>query len=80
MIAGSVADNLGLSDHQLHLILVENCADCWFAGFRLQAATATASSFSTHPVRELQNFFRVLTYQAFPVALLTFPQILQVIY
>uniref|UniRef100_UPI00402B8E6D hypothetical protein n=1 Tax=Methylomonas sp. SPW-1 TaxID=3438877 RepID=UPI00402B8E6D len=23
----------------MHLILVENCADCWFARFRLQAAT-----------------------------------------
>jgi hypothetical protein len=40
MIAGSVANNLGLIARQLHLILVENCADCWFARFRLQAATA----------------------------------------
>jgi hypothetical protein len=39
MIASSVADNLGLNDRQLHLILVEICADCWFARFRLQAAT-----------------------------------------
>jgi hypothetical protein len=33
MIAGSVADNLGLSECQLQLIPVENCADCWFVGF-----------------------------------------------
>ncbi len=42
MIASSVANNLGLNARQLHLIPVENCADCWFVGFRLQAATTTA--------------------------------------
>jgi len=39
MIAGSVANNVGLIARQLHLIPVENCADCRFVGFRLQAAT-----------------------------------------
>jgi hypothetical protein len=33
MIAGSVADNLGLNNRQLHLIPAENCADCWFGFF-----------------------------------------------
>jgi hypothetical protein len=32
-IAGSVANNVGLSARQLHLILVKNCADCRFMGF-----------------------------------------------
>jgi hypothetical protein len=40
-IAGSVANNVGLSRRQLQIIPVENCADCWFARFRLQAATGT---------------------------------------
>jgi len=39
MIAGSVANNVGLSPCQLHLIPVEKCADCRFAGFRLQVVT-----------------------------------------
>jgi hypothetical protein len=39
MIAGSVANNVGLSRRQLQLILVEKCADCRFARFRLQANT-----------------------------------------
>jgi hypothetical protein len=38
-IAGSVANNVGLSASQLHLIPVEKCADCRFAGFRLQVVT-----------------------------------------
>jgi hypothetical protein len=33
MIAGSVANNVGLNARQLHLIPVENCADCWFVAF-----------------------------------------------
>jgi hypothetical protein len=33
MIAGSVANNVGLSAHQLHLIPVDKCADCRFVGF-----------------------------------------------
>jgi len=32
MIAGSVANYVGLNDRHLHLIPVENCADCWFVG------------------------------------------------
>ena len=39
MIAGSVANNVGLSFRQLHLIPVKKCADCRFAGFRLQVVT-----------------------------------------
>ena len=39
MIAGSVANNVGLNARQLHLIPVENCADCRFVGFRLQVVT-----------------------------------------
>ena len=39
MIAGSVANNVGFSFRQLHLILVEKCADCWFMCLRLQVAT-----------------------------------------
>jgi hypothetical protein len=31
MIAGSVANNVGLSRRQLHIYLVEKCADCWFS-------------------------------------------------
>jgi hypothetical protein len=38
-IAGSVATNVGWSARQLQLIPVENCTDCWFMGFRLQALT-----------------------------------------
>ena len=41
MIAGSVADNVGLSACQLHLIPVEKCADCRFVGFRLQVVTCS---------------------------------------
>jgi hypothetical protein len=44
MIAGSLANNLGLSARQLQLIPFENCADCRFARFPLQAATATGST------------------------------------
>jgi hypothetical protein len=39
MIAGSVANNVGLNARQLHLIPVEKCADCRFVGFRLQVVT-----------------------------------------
>ena len=39
MIAGSVANNVGFSLRQLHLIPVEKCADCWFMCLRLQVAT-----------------------------------------
>lgn len=42
MIAGSLANNLGLSARQLQLIPFENCADCRFARFRLQAAIHSA--------------------------------------
>jgi hypothetical protein len=41
MIAGSVANDVGLSARQLQLIPFENCADCRFARFRLQAATSS---------------------------------------
>ena len=47
MIAGSVANNVGLSARQLHLIPVEKCADCRFAGFRLQVVTGMASALQT---------------------------------
>jgi hypothetical protein len=43
-IAGSVANNLGLDARQLQPIPVEKCADCWFAHFRLQAATLKQNS------------------------------------
>ena len=39
MIADSIANNVGLSARQLHLIPVEKCADCRFTGFRLQVVT-----------------------------------------
>ena len=39
MIAGSVANNVGFSLRQLHLIPVEKCADCRFVVLRLQVAT-----------------------------------------
>jgi hypothetical protein len=38
-IAGSVANNVGLSASQLHLIQAEKCADCRFEGLGLQVAT-----------------------------------------
>ena len=41
MIAGSVANNVGLNARQLYLIPVEKCADCRFVGFRLQVVTAS---------------------------------------
>jgi hypothetical protein len=39
MIAGSIANNVGLKARQLHLIPVEKCADCRFVDFRLQVVT-----------------------------------------
>jgi hypothetical protein len=39
MIAGSVANNVGLNAHQLHILPVEKGADCRFVGFQLQVAT-----------------------------------------
>jgi hypothetical protein len=47
MIAGSIANNVGLIARQLHLIPVENCADCRFVGFRLQAAQIGVSGKSS---------------------------------
>jgi hypothetical protein len=44
MIAGLVANNVGSNDRQLHLIPVENCADCWFTQFRLQVVTSTVNA------------------------------------
>jgi hypothetical protein len=41
MIAGSVANNVGLSARQLHLIPVKKCADCRFACFLLQVVTVS---------------------------------------
>jgi len=38
MIAGSVANNVGLNAHKLHILPVEKGADCRFTGFQLQAA------------------------------------------
>ena len=62
MIAGSVADNVGLSTRQLQIILVEKCADCRFAGFRLQVATAT-DGIGRETARQLLNRgFRVLVH------------------
>ena len=49
MIAGSVANNLGLKARQLHLIPVGNCADCWFVGFWLQAATIKTWRYAGKP-------------------------------
>ncbi len=43
MIAVSVARNVGLSARQLQLIPFENCADCRFGRFPLQAATTNAA-------------------------------------
>jgi len=43
MIAGSVANNVGFNARQLHLIPVEKCADCRFAGFRLQVVTPSVA-------------------------------------
>lgn len=56
MIAGSVADNLGLSDRQLHLISVEICADCWFTRFRLQAATRSRRSLAAYQPDDTRKF------------------------
>jgi len=53
MIAGSVANNVGLSARQLQLILVEKCADCWFVDFRLQAATARNRTEAYHQLQGL---------------------------
>jgi hypothetical protein len=39
LIAGSVANNVGLNERQLHLIPVEKGANCWFVGFQLQVVT-----------------------------------------
>ena len=43
MVAGSVANNVGLNARQLHLISVEKSADCRFVGFQLQVVTPSSS-------------------------------------
>jgi len=50
MIAGSVADNVGLSARQLQLIRAEKCADCRSDVFWLQAVTGIQLGQGRDPV------------------------------
>jgi hypothetical protein len=70
MIAGSVANNVGLNALQLYLITVEKCADCRFVVLRLQVATDRCTKRSDSGIKAKQkspSWFGVGRLPAIPI-------------